>query len=257
MVTRARLLTLAMAIVGCLHAQPAPLKFDVASIRPSDPKTQGGFIKPLPGGHGYTAVGIPVKLMISLMYKVPQRQISGGPEWMAADRYDVEARADGAYTLEQLQTMFKNLLEERFHLTFHKLVKEGNVYLLSVDSAGSKLVVNDTAPSFDIPMTPDADGTWHGKRVPMLYFSWWLGQQLQRQERPVVDRTGLDKLYDFTLSFLPDLPPDIPKESLPPGLLERPSLFDAVRDQLGLKLQPQRGPVDFYVIDEIERPSAN
>jgi uncharacterized protein (TIGR03435 family) len=73
----------------------------------------------------------------------------------------------------------------------------------------------------------------------------------------VIDQTGLDKNYDFTLSFAPELPPNFPRENLPPGFLDRPSLFEAVRQQLGLRLEAQKGTVEYYVIDHIERPSAN
>jgi uncharacterized protein (TIGR03435 family) len=73
----------------------------------------------------------------------------------------------------------------------------------------------------------------------------------------VIDRTGLDKNYDFTRSFAPELPPNFPKENLPLGLLDRPSIFDALKEQLGLRLQAQKGPVEYYVIDHLEKPSAN
>jgi uncharacterized protein (TIGR03435 family) len=89
-------------------------------------------------------------------------------------------------------------------------------------------------------------------------FSWWLGNAvLQRDQRPVIDKTGLDRYYDFTLSFAPELPPDFPKESLPPGLLDRRSIFHALRQQLGLKLEAQKGPVEYYIIDHVERPTGN
>jgi uncharacterized protein (TIGR03435 family) len=92
----------------------------------------------------------------------------------------------------------------------------------------------------------------------MQYFSWWLGNTfLQRDERTVIDKTGLDKFYDFTLSFAPELPPDFPKENLPPGFLDRPSIFDALKQQLGLKLEAQKGPVEYYVIDHVEKPDEN
>jgi uncharacterized protein (TIGR03435 family) len=80
---------------------------------------------------------------------------------------------------------------------------------------------------------------------------------LYRSERPVIDKTGLDKQYDFKLSFAPDLPPGFPREKLPPGLLDRPSIFDALSDQLGLKLRAEKGPVEYFVIDHVERPAEN
>jgi len=117
--------------------------------------------------------------------------------------------------------------------------------------------VNESPQDFKVPIGGGKDGVTIGTRVPMQYFCWWLGQVLQKDERPVIDRTGLDKYYDFTLAFLPDLPPDFPKENLPPGMLDRPSIFDALREQLGLRLQAQKGPVEFYVIDHAEKPAEN
>ncbi len=246
------------ALASTTHAQDKPrLTFEVASIHLTKPGTIQGGIKALPGGHGYTAQNIPVKLMISLMYKVPMRHIEGGPAWMDDDRYDIEARADGAYSIDDLHTMFQNLLADRFNLKFHKDAREGNVYALSVDPAGLKMKVNESAQDFNIPIIPRDQTTFVGTRVPMVYLAWFLGQQLQRDERPVIDKTGLTGNYDFTLSFLPPLPPDLSKEDLPADIRDKPSLFDAVRDQLGLKLEAQRGPVERYVIDHIDRPSAN
>jgi uncharacterized protein (TIGR03435 family) len=152
--------------------------------------------------------------------------------------------------------MFQNLLADEFKLVFHKEIKEGPVYALMVDKSGLKIRVNESPQDFQIPIKGPPDKVI-GTRVPMQYFCWWLGQVLQREERPVIDQTGLDKNYDFTLDFTPELPPDFPKENLPPGFLDHPSIFDAVRQQLGLKLEPQKGPVEYYVIDHVERPAEN
>ena len=247
--------------------KPARLTFDVATIRLSDPDTirmlngvptggRGGGIKALPGGNGYSAQNVSVKLMFALMYKVPMRQISGGPEWMNADRYDVEARVDGAYSLDDLHLMYQHLLADRFNLKFHIETKEGNVYALMLDTPGSKMKINTGPQDFKIPVTFGPEGAI-GTRVPMPYLCWFLGQQLQNTNRPVIDLTGLDKNYDFTLSYLPELPPDVSKDNLPPEVRDRPSVFDAVKQQLGLKLVPQKGPIDYYVIDHIDRPSDN
>jgi uncharacterized protein (TIGR03435 family) len=228
------------------------LTFDVAAIRPAQPADRGG-IKPMPGGDGYLVQNMPVKIMISLMYKVPARQIKGAPDWLDSDRYDIEAKADHAYSIDDLHVMFQNLLADRFSLKFHKEIKEGPVYALMVDKSGSKMKVNETAQDYKIPMLPGPGNVFIGTRVPMQYLCWFLSQQLTSEERPVIDKTGLDKWYDFTLSFLPD----IPKEDLPPNLLDRPSLFDALKEQLGLKLQAEKGPVEYYVIDHVEKPSEN
>ncbi len=241
------------------HAQnpPSRLTFDVASIKLANDETRNGMIKATPGGHGYTAHNINVRTMISLMYKIPARQIKGGPDWLDSDRYDVEARADKPYNLDDLHTMYQNLLTDRFNLKFHKETKEGPVYALTLDTPGSKMKVDDSPQDFKIPITFSADGSAVGVRVPISYLAWWLGQQLQNDARPVVDMTGLDKNYDFTLTFMPVLPPDVQKETLPTELQNRPSIFEAVKQQLGLKLTAQKGPVEYYVIDHIDRPSDN
>jgi uncharacterized protein (TIGR03435 family) len=118
--------------------------------------------------------------------------------------------------------------------------------------------VNESPQDFEIPIQGQGNsGVTAGKRVPMQYLCWWLGQVLQRDERPVVDMSGLQGNYDFTLSFAPELPPNIPRENLPAGFLDRPTIFDALKQQLGLKLEAQKGPVEYYVIDHVEKPGEN
>ena len=110
-------LLLASAAAVCQSTSPAPrLEFEVASIKPSKPGTQGGGIKPLPGGQTYVATGVPVRVMILLMYHLNVSQLSGGPDWLTTDLYDVDAKADGPHTVDELHTMFQHLLEDRFKL---------------------------------------------------------------------------------------------------------------------------------------------
>lgn len=248
-----------LMLISIAHGQDktSRLTFDVASIRLSQPGMHGGSIKPLPGGNGYTAQNISIKLMIALMYKIPMRQITGGPDWLNADNYDIEARADHPYSIDDLHIMFQNLLADRLNLKFHKEIKEGPVYALIVDHSGLKMKADGSGQDLKIPITYGNNGEAIGVRVPMQYLCWWLGQQLQRDGRPVVDETGLKGSYDFTLAFAPQLPPDTSSEDLPPELRDRPSIFDAVQQQLGLKLVAEKGPVENYVIDHIERPSEN
>jgi len=235
---------------------PGRLEFEIASIRPSTANNLNGGIKALPGGREYTSRNVPIKLIISLMYKVPMRQIEGGPEWLANDRYDIEAKTDQPHNIDDLHVMFQNLLADRFKLKFHKQVRQGNVYTLTVDSPGLKMKVNESPEDFNIPMNPGPQG-FVGRRVPMPYLSWFLGQTLQADGRPVIDKTGLTGNYDFTLTFSPVLPPDVSRDTLSPELRDRPSIFNALREQLGLKLTAERGPVEYYVIDSVERPSDN
>jgi uncharacterized protein (TIGR03435 family) len=260
---RARLLTAITLIFAIsiphLHAQEKSprLTFDVASIKLSKPGTPGGAIKAMPGGEEYVAQNASVKFIFSLMYKVPLRQISGGPDWFTTDLYDIDAKADHSYNLDDLHTMFQNLLTDEFKLTFHKEIKEGNVFALTVDKSGLKMKENVTDQKFDIPITRGQNGIATGVRVPIPYLCWWLGQILQQEERPVVDMTGLTKNYDFTLTFLPPLPPNVNTDNIPPEILNRPTIFDALKEQLGLKLERQKGPIEYYVIDHVERPAGN
>jgi uncharacterized protein (TIGR03435 family) len=248
-----------LSYIPLLHAQQKTprLTFEVASIKLSKPGTFGGAIKVMPGGQEYVAQNASIKLIFSLMYKVPMRQITGGPDWFTSDAYDIDAKADHSYNLDDLHIMFQNLLADEFKLTFHKEIKEGNVYALTIDKSGLKMKENDTDQKFDIPITRDQSGVATGVRVPMQYLCWWLGQNLQQDERPVVDMTGLTKNYDFTLTFLPPLPPNFNTENLPPELLSRPSIFEALKQQLGLRLDLQKGPVEYYVIGHLERPAGN
>jgi uncharacterized protein (TIGR03435 family) len=237
-------------------AQTPRLTFDVASIHPSDPSVIYGGIKPIPGGHGYTATNVPLKLMISLMYKIPQRQILDAPGWLTSEKWDVEARVDGTYSAEDLHIMFQNLIIDRFGLKFHMEKAEGNIYALTVDPSGSKLIPNPSPQDYKIPVNGGPAHTV-GQRVPMNYLVWWIGQVVQQTARPIVDQTGLTGNFDFKISYQPPLPPDITSDALPPELRDLPTIFVALREQLGLRLTPTKGTYENMVIDHIDRPSAN
>jgi uncharacterized protein (TIGR03435 family) len=112
------------------------------------------------------------------------------------------------------------------------------------------------AGDLKIPITPAGNGSFVGVKVPIPYLCFFLGQQ-GNDSRPVIDKTGLTGVYDFTLAFLPRLPPGVSADELLPELQNRPVFEDAVDEQLGLKLVSARGPASQYVIDHIERPSAN
>lgn len=253
----AALCLIAPSAAFAVPTPPTRLVFEIASIRPSQPGTGVYTIKPLPGGSGYTAQNSPVKLMIALMYKVPMRQIFGGPDWIETDRFDVEARSDHSYSIDDLHTMFQNLLADRFNLKYHMETREGPVYALTVDKSGLKMKADGTGQAMGIPIVPATGGGFTGTQVPMKYLTWWLGQQLQNDGRSVIDETGLSQSYDFTLSFAPQLPPSVSRDGLPPEMQELPTIFEAVKQQLGLKLEAAKGPIEYFVIDHIERPSAN
>jgi uncharacterized protein (TIGR03435 family) len=258
--------TNALIICSLANAQsPGPpgseprLTFDVVAIHDSSPNAPGGGIMPLPNGSGYMARNMSAKTMMAVMYRIPARQIEGGPEWFGSELFDVEARADrGGYSIDDLHAMFRNLLEDRFGLKIHIDTREGPVYTLSVAKGGVKMKDDGAAGDLKIPITPHGPGEFSGMKVPMQYLCWFLGGQgVQGDPRPVIDQTGLKDVYDFELSFLPDLPPGVSPDAIPPDVRSRPGLQDALEEQLGLVLKPAKGPVPYYVIDHVERPSAN
>jgi uncharacterized protein (TIGR03435 family) len=247
-------LVLPLLIAGAVHGQ-ARLTFEVVSIKPSKPGGRGGAMKVLPGGQEFVAQNFPLRVMIARMQWAPVRQVTGGPEWVDNQNWDIQAKADRpGYDREQMMVMLGNMLEDEFKLKLRKDVKEGPVYALTVDKSGPKMKPNESPEDFEIPVQGGPGGVTVGKRVSMQRLCFTLGQFLQREERPVIDKTGLTGYYDFTLSFLPELPPGFDKEKLPAEMLNRPFLFDALKSQLGLKLEAQRGPVEYYVVERVVRP---
>ncbi len=234
------------------QADRRPLAFEVASVKPSTPGGRGGGIRPMPGGQTYIATNVPLRLMIKVMYRINDSQIVGGTDWMDTDLWDVDAKAERPSSVDQLHEMFQTLFAERFKLRFHRERKELAAYILSVDKSGSRLKVSDSKEPFDVPIKPgDRPGKNVGTRVPMEYLCFFLAQLLNV---PVVDQTGLDGFYDFTL----ELP--APAPSLTPGpapAADGPDIFTALRQQLGLKLESRKAPVEVFVIDHVERPSNN
>jgi uncharacterized protein (TIGR03435 family) len=260
---------LSVALLGSLAMVPiAPTQaaspndktaFDVAVIKPSRPEgsSVNRMIRPLAGGNGYVASNVPVRLMIALMYKVPLRQVEGGPKWLDEEYFDLEAHADGVHSKDELQAMFRTLLAERFGLRMHLVTREGKLFSLRVDGTTAKMHNDPDGPGMNIPITPIGNGEYQGHGVSMSYLCWFLGQQVQDTQRPVIDRTGLSGTYDFKLSFLPEEAANRSENDMPAELRDRPPLSAALKQQLGLRLIPENGPVQYFVVDQVDRPSAN
>jgi uncharacterized protein (TIGR03435 family) len=247
----------ALAQVGSTQDE-ARLNFDVVAIHPSPADATGGGIMPLPNGSGYVARNMSAKMMMAVMYRIPARQIEGGPGWFGSEKFDVEARADhDGYSMDELHTMFKSLLKDRFGLKMHIDTREAPVYLLTVAKGGLKMKDAGSASDLNVPITQRGPGQWVGTKVPMEYLCWRLGQALEGDLRPVIDQTGLKDVYDFQLTFLPILALGSSPDELPPDVRDRPALRDALQEQLGLELKPAKGPVPYYVVDHLSEPSAN
>jgi uncharacterized protein (TIGR03435 family) len=246
---------------GSLHAQKPSLTFEVASIKPSPAGATIGQIRPSPGGERYLANNVPLMLMIAVAYRIKADQVIGGPDWINADRFDMNAKAEKPSTVEELHTMLMNLLADRFQLKFHREMKELPVYALTVDKGGAKLKAhtaeNAGEPWIDAKTEQVVSVAMKAKQVPMDYFAWRLGMLL---DRPVTDLTNLKGGYDFDLSYTRDLPPGIPEGAMLNGVAidtSGPTLFQALTKQLGLRLEKQKGPVEVLVVDHVTKPTAN
>jgi uncharacterized protein (TIGR03435 family) len=258
---------MAVALLGaagaCAQApavDPA-LKFEVASLKPSPPGGNGGGIRPAPGGERYLANNAPLQLLLTVAYRVKADQIVGGPGWMQTERYDMTAKAERPSNAEELHTMLKNLIAERFKLRFHTDTKELPVYGLTVDKSGPKMTPHDSQNAGEPWIDQRADRILQvkmsAKFAPMDYFAWRLSQLM---DRPVIDLTKLKGGYDFELSYTRDLPPGMNEGTRLNGEpldISGPTIFEAVKRQLGLRLEAQKGPVSVMVIDHVEKPSEN
>ena len=255
---------LAILSVAPVWAQ-SKKKFDVASIKPNRETDNRFMLRNLPGG-SFTAAGVTLKMLIMNAYGVQAFQISGGPGWIGTDRWDIQAKAegvDGRVPREQFEQMLRALLEDRFQLKVRRESKEMPVYALVMAKNGPKLAEHAGDP----PKPGEAVRIGYGSlqyekaRVAALAF------QLSVQSgRTVIDKTELAGEYDFALRWTPDpeeggpesigLPPD-PNRKIPPVDPNLPSIFTALQQQLGLRLESQKGPVDILVIDRVEKPTEN
>ena len=225
----------------------APEAFDVASVKLNRDGIRGGYPGLAPGGQRFTATNLPLMALIMLAYDVTPRQISGIPSFFVRETYDIEARCDHAVKQEQALRMLQALLSDRFKLTLPREIKEQPIYALVVAKGGPKLRESQQESG-------DRQGFVY-KSTPMSVLALILSQAT---DRTVVDKTGLVGRYDFSLEYAP--------ERLGRGVVEGreaapnpdgPSIFTAVQEQLGLKLEPQKGPVEFIVVDKVERPTEN
>jgi len=241
-----------------LDANPA---FEVATIRPSDPAHPEQIIT-LRGAEVITT-NVTVHALINLAYWLHPKQLTGGPAWTESDKFDMAGKPDapGQPNVDQMKMMIQKLLADRFQLKFHFEKRELPVYAVRLANSGAKLTKSQDDPK-GIPgwnFGRNASGMIMAFRnSPMSQFTAVLQNSM---DRPVVDQTGLSERYDFTLNFTPD-PAQAALLGGPPGTAgdnpdAAPGLFAAFQQQLGLKLEPTRAPVDVLVIDKVERPSEN
>ena len=312
-------MVLAAGLCSVIHAQSAgkaktntKLEFEVASVKRSDPSVPG-VIKVDPGGPGSADAGrvtyrlSTIRDLMADAYNVKRYQISGGPNWLESERFDIAAKVPAGATKEQVRLMLQNLLAERFGLTLHRETKELPMYALLVGPKGARLkesTADGSAPdaqalplppgggkegvkigSDGCPEVPQAAGRGVGSFMMMTpggacmishgQTMEFLATQLSnRFDRPVVDETGLKGNYDWRLRFDPSSMPEgrtggaVQMKGPGPAGTEAsrgaldgesaPSFSTALQEQLGLRMESKKGPIELLVIDHVEKtPSAN
>jgi len=244
--------------VPCYCQAPAAPAFEVASITPCKPGTpeppgeRNGMVRfTFPGGR-FEARATSVSFLIEWAYDILPSQHSGGPAWMDNDRYDIVAKAPGNAPDDEIKLMARALLAERFHLKVHHDIREAPVLILTAGKNAPKLFPpkEDEKHSLKIIPVMNGDRKVISYRVVATRFSFaQLNQTFARQlERVIVNQTGLEGDFDFELQLSPD--------ETTPNPLDPALLISAMRDQLGLTLKSQKGPVDFLVIDSAEKVAA-
>ena len=252
---------LAASVSSAQPPAPRPVfeEFDVATIKPSDPKLVGRFLR-MQSANRFVARNYTLKYMIGAAYNLTPRSISGGPAWSDSDRYEILALTPGEVkpNPDEQMTMLRKLLADRFKLAFHREPKTLPIYALTIAKDVMKLKKSDPAKDDAQPDLVNVVYPEHvslpARNATMPQFTSML--QSPVLDRPVVDRTGLVGKYDFDLEWTPDetqFGGQLPRPAEP----NRPGLFAALQQQLGLRMEATRGTIDTLVIDRAERPAEN
>ncbi len=255
-VSAAGLVAVAMAVTISLLSSPPvsaqtpapPVAFEVASVKLHKPEPGPLRVSTAAQNGRITFVNVTLKACIRQAYGLRPYQVAGGPGWLADDRYDIVAKAAGPASKTQLMPMLQALLADRFKLTFHIETKEMPVYSLVIAKKGSKIhAVKDDGNGLQIGADPEHP--FSARNISMAQFAGALSRD-QAFDFPILDRTGLTGVFNITLDFVPD---DATSTDTAVG----PSILTALQEQLGLKLEAAKGPMEILVIDHAERPSEN
>jgi uncharacterized protein (TIGR03435 family) len=226
--------------------------FEAISVRTSDPgPNASGILKPSPGG--LSAVNYPLDQYIAWAYGIRSDFILG-PDWLSRARFDIAARTSASTPPDAIRLMLRQALEERFHLAVHRETRPTPVYALIVAKGGPKHLskAEPGAPSGMEPgsLAPDGSRVWRCRNTTMASLAGLIGRP--GLDRPLIDATGLEGGFDFRFRFPPD-------ESAAPALdFLVSSVFPAITEQLGLKVEARKAPVEVLVIDRVERtPTPN
>jgi uncharacterized protein (TIGR03435 family) len=283
-ITSARLVVSILALlpldIPFAHAQSRAAgasnpTFEVASIKPNKSgEVRTTMLGMQPGGR-FSVTNLSLRSLIRMAYQIQDFQLSGGPKWIDSDRFDVVAKADRGYTPAQLPLMMQALLADRFKLTVHTESRALRLYALVLDRRDGRMgprihssnvdcdaliASGAPPPPFELGKAPPCTTNMsRGHLVANGMTMAGLASTLSVQASAiVVDRTDQPGGFDLELEWTPQSPAPAPVDGATAGGGEAasgPSIFTAVREQLGLKLDPQRGPVNVIVIDHVEQPT--
>ena len=262
----ASLIAISFLITPALRAQTqsavvASPRFEVASIKPTDPSFAGVQIQMLPTDSRVTVQGLTLKDLIRFAYSptllmLAPSLVSGGPNWYDRDRYDIVAKPEGQRVPSQgeRKLMLRTLLEERFNLKYHRESKETAVFALVVAKNGPKMKESKPEEVNAKSSAVTVSGL-SGRHASMGLLVDYLQRTLQLDPLaglPVIDRSGLTGRFDFEFTWATG-------ETQPNGrpLVDAGSVSNALREQLGLELNLTKAPVEAIVVDHAEKPSEN
>ena len=249
-----------------IHAQPqaaatGPVLVEFATVKPNR-SSDDHVLALIQRGGKFTATGVTLKLLMMEAFGVRSFQISG-PNWIGTERWNVEAKGEGVLgqlPMDQFRAMLRTVLENQFELKVHHEMQEMPVYALLVGDGGPKL--NGAAPQATSSVVQSRRGALNFQKGSMAILATQLSVQLGRM---VIDKTGLKDDYEVTLEWKPEPGQGGPEaygfpprpEPLPAAEMTGPSIFAALQEQLGLRLESQRGAVDVMVIDRVNKPVDN
>ena len=263
-------------------AQAARPEFDAASVKVNAAHDGPSRVATFP--NRLSAVNATLHMLVRYAFNVPDYRLSGGPNWMDADRFDVEGTAGRTADFDEVRAMTRALLEDRFLLRSHVEQRDQPIFVLTVARRDGKLGDQLSPSSAECkpvtpllgpqpPPPPPPPGAAPGvpgcpslfglggisaRRIPMSLLILQLSSYLNRQ---IVDRTNLTGMFDLDLRWTPDqlpqAPPGAPPMRIMPFDPNGPSLSTALQEQLGLRFESERGAVDVLVIDSVEKPKSD
>jgi uncharacterized protein (TIGR03435 family) len=259
----------AATLTASAQSQPATPSFEVASIKRNVSSEPGGFIR-VEEGMRFNATGVPLAFIIRQAYGVLETQVANQPDWLTSERYDIRGKApDGVEVFPNMAPLLRSLLQDRFGFQAHTEKRDLPTYDLVMARSDGRLGPKISRADFDcgarLTATPPKAGssgdpvctiTFGPGRILVRGFSIgrFAGGLVNQVQRTVVDKTGLTGPWNFELLYTPDQPVSLNGAIVPPNP-DAPSLFTAVQEQLGLKLESSRGAVDVLVIDRVNRPT--